>query len=124
MGWIKKTRDTGWRDITSTAPGHVSGRVLFRREGDRVTLAFDELVLSAAGSNSFTRLPSSLWPLYRVRDIWHSGPAAMPVGTLNISGTGYFNVYGIVPGETMGGRFEWDVNRPWATSWPGIEVQL
>ena len=124
MGWIKKTRDTGWRDVSSYAPGHVSGRMLLRRVGDRAIVVFDDLVLSVSGNNGFTRLESGFWPAYRFRDTWQASLANQPVGTINVSSTGYFNVYNIVADQAMYGRFEWDVYTGWPSTHPGIEVQL
>lgn len=108
MAWIKKTRDTGWRDITAGVPDRVSGRLLYKRTDLELVVALDELVLSVDGSVAFERLPSGLRPLYRIRGDWFPSLAATPGGSLNISGGGYFNVYGVVAGQAMSARIVGD----------------
>lgn len=108
MAWIKKTRDTGWRDVTAWVPDRVSGRLLIRRTEREMIVALDELVLSVDGSVAINRLPSGLRPLYRIRGAWFPSVEATPGGSLNISGGGYFNIYGVVAGQAMSARITGD----------------
>ena len=121
---IAVPQSTGWRNITSFAPGYVSGRLLIKRTGDTVTVIFDDLVLSVSGNQGFTRLPSGFYPWHRVRETWHIGLADPPVGTLNISTGGYFNVYGVVPNQTMNVRFEYSIvpGGIWPPALPGEPI--
>lgn len=124
MAWIKKTRDTGWRDITAWVPTRVSGRLLLKRTDLELAVALDELVLSVGGTVSVNRFPSGLRPLFRVRGTWFPSVDTGPGGSVNISGGGYCNVYDVVAGQAMSGlTFAYfDPSYAWPSPEPGDPV--
>ena len=97
-------RSTGWRDITTLVPNRTAGRLLIKRTELEMVVVFDELALSGSGSVGFDRLPAGLRPQYRARGGWLPSITADAGGSVNISGGGYFNVYGVVPGLAMTAR--------------------
>lgn len=129
MGWIKKTRDTRFLDITpGIEPGasYVSGRMLLRRRDDELTLILDELVVDKVGTTTLFRLGSGLRPFHVERAAWWQPNAAANSagGTLNISTSGYVVGYQLAAGLPMTARMTFDCVQAWPTSYPGVEVQL
>src|SRR5699024_3417696 len=103
---------SGVRDLTSEVEGHTGGRLLYEGTGDKVVLVFDELVVSGGGNLTFPRLSRGTRPRFRVRCQWFASTSPTSQGTVNISGAGYFNVYGVVAGQAMSLRVEYDTDDP------------
>lgn len=116
---IAVPRTTGWRDVSEWVPNLASGRFLIRRTGLEMIIAMDELVLSVGGNASFTRFPTGLRPLYRVRGTWFPSSESTPGGSVNISGGGYCNVYNVIAGQAMSARIVADF--PPGYAWPSPE---
>src|SRR5699024_43710 len=96
--------------ITKTV---TSGRVRVKRTGPRVTIAFEELLTDGAGNWALPRLNSAYWPQFRVMENWFiSNSATPPVGVINISSAGYFNIYNTDPTKAIVGRVEYETDRP------------
>lgn len=125
MGWTKKTRDTGWRNINDEIAHTVlGGRAAIKRDGNVVKIAFEELDLDTTGNISMPRLPYGFRPTFRAQATWYYANSSIPPqGTLNISPTGYFNVYN-TDERAMVTRVEFETTDPWPSTYPGIEVQL
>lgn len=129
MGWIKKSRDTGWLDVTSTMPvgaGRTSGRLLARRRGDLVTVILDELVVDLTGTKTLLILPTGFRPFHTERAAWWQPDTAAPTagGTLNLNGNGYVVGYLLAAGLPMTARMTFDCVQAWPSTYPGSEVQL
>lgn len=105
---------TGWIDLTPEITKTVtSGRVRVKRTGPRVTIVFEELVTDGTGNWSLPRLNSAYWPQFRVMENWFiSNAATPPVGVINISPTGYFNIYNTDPANAIVARVEYETDRP------------
>lgn len=129
MQWIKKTRDTGWLDITGgmqESVNYVSGRLLLRRLGDVVTVILDDLVVDKVGTSTLFILPSGLRPFHVERSAWWQPNAASNSagGTLNTNANGYIVGYSMVAHTPMTARQQFDCVQAWPSSFPGVEVQL
>lgn len=104
---------TGWIDFTDTLTGVISGRALRKRTGTAVVIAFDELLVDSTGTYGMPRLDSAYWPQFRMQESWYVVNSSLPpTGIINISPTGYFNVYNTDPGKAMAARIEYDTDRP------------
>lgn len=122
MPWIRKTRDTGWYDISTFAPDRIAGRLLVKKEAGKVMFVLDELALTRAGQVAFTRLPGELQPRFRIRDAWYEAPAGSARGTISIAPNGYFNVYDVLAGVPMSAYLQQDLLRPEMTEMPGVKL--
>lgn len=129
MGWIKKTRDTRFLDITAGMQGssnYVSGRLLLRRQDDMVTVILDDLVVDKVGTSTLFILPSGFRPFHVERTAWWQPNAASNSagGTLNTNANGYIVGYAMVANTPMTARQQFDCVQAWPSTYPGSEVQL
>lgn len=129
MGWIKKTRDTGFLDVTpgiQASANYISGRLLLRRHGDVVTVILDDLVVDKVGTSTLFILPTGFRPFHVERTAWWQPNAASNTagGTLNTNANGYVVGYAMAASTPMTGRQQFDCVQAWPSTFPGIEVQL
>lgn len=140
MAWIKKTRDTGWRDITSLMPVEIaSGRLLIRREGTTVWLEFEALLVSESPSGSFHSWASGtipqgfrtsrfsfvpLAPQISVNTLNYVTSTAHALGPVRVAANGGLVVYNakrssgdLVP---IQGLVSWPTSEPFPSSFPGV----
>lgn len=116
-------RDTGWRDLTPMITMTVAaGRLLYRRQNDRVVILLDGLQVSSSGTTSFPRLGTGVRPSFLYRDVWFYGTTELPAGTLRISETGYFNLYGVTPDRVINARLEFDTREAMPSPIPGSPI--
>lgn len=102
MPWLKRNvrTDTGWVDVTSLLPGVSSGRLWARREGKRVWLDFQNLVVVSTelGGASFSQWESILpagWCPVRLAYLPLTKPATSDAsGPIRVSPGGQIVVYG------------------------------
>lgn len=104
---------TGWIDLTpGISKAVTSGRVRVKRTGPRVTIAFEELVTDGSENWGLPRLDPAYWPQFRVMENWFiSNSSTPPVGVLNISPSGYFNIYNTDPANAIVARVEYETDR-------------
>ena len=116
-GWVVEYGDTGWRDMSSLLPSHMTGTILFRRQNNSVTL----LLAYISGLTDSVTLTIPDTAAIRAhymevaianartteRQLFRVNPAANHV--LNANGTN----------QTANGSVSWVTNSPWPTSLPG-----
>lgn len=115
MSWLKKTRDTGFVDVSAAVDGYVSGRLLIRRKADVVTIVFEDLVTTHSGTKTLYILPPGMRAFHIERQHWFVPNSSAPtsIGTVNIGLAGHVVAYQQVPGQPMTARVQFDTLQDW-----------
>lgn len=110
-----------WRNITSFAPNVESGKLLIMRAETQMVIVLSELALNDSGTVSINRLPAGLRPMTRYAGAWYGSTSPTVSGSLNISGGGYFNIFGVQAGVPMSARIVCDFKPgyPFPSPYPG-----
>lgn len=127
MGWIKKPRSTGWRDVSELLSDGWTGGVYVQRSGSTVMVRVHGLSASAAtGGTPFT-LPLGLRP-----ETWSSAISARPllhttdfptvVRRSWISSGGSLRIYNYDSADVLYGDARFDTADPWPTGLLGVSV--
>lgn len=128
MPWLKRNvrTDTGWIDITGLLPGVSSGSLWARREGKRVWLDFQNLVIASTelGGTSFSQWDSVLpngWGPTRLAYLSLTRPASSDsAGPVRISPGGQIVVYAHT--ARIVGLISYLTDQPMPTTDPGAGV--
>lgn len=116
--------DIGWRNISSSVPGYLSGALLIKRENNTTWLRFDNL--QAEDQSTTWSIWSGVIPSgFRFSEIGYDYQPLAPqsssyaTGPMRTDRFGGITVYLVQGEKTMQGTVSWITGEPWPTTLPG-----
>ena len=118
LGGVMLHGDTGW--VSYTVDGMTAGQIVMRRVNHTVFVQMQGCKFSnAATTTNLPRISVIGWrPAHRVRAVWVNSEFGSVGDTINISESGYFNLYRVSPDTEVWASFSY-ASQP---GWPGSLV--
>ena len=116
-GWVVEYGDTGWRDMSSLLPSHMTGTVLFHRQNNSVTLLL--AYITGLTENVTLTIPdtAAIRAHYTEVAIANARTTERQLFRINPGSNHVLNANGT--NSTANGSVSWVTNSPWPKTLPG-----